>query len=338
MCRAHLLERRSLRAADILNPETAPLARDRSGIDGIFRQDRPWVAVMAATTLVELVWWAVACSLGIAPVIRLPAYLGLAFTALGVAVALRLATGRAATAAPWPVAVAGTILVALGASAFLPLKYAIPREIPFWLDRPAALAERSLFGADPWLLLDSIAARAAVPMDWLYAAWLPTQLLLLFVLILARPSREKSQALIAYALVWFVLGAVAAVLLSSAGPIFYDRLHGGVMFAGLQHTLQDRGVWLAIAESDRMWRSYSSGQPGMVAGMSAFPSIHVAISLWLVLTARTIAPRLVPLAGVYFVLIWFGSVQLGWHYASDGLVGVIGTLALWRLSAGFCRA
>ena len=38
---------------------------------------------------------------------------------------------------------------------------------------------------------------------------------------------------------------------SSAGPIFYDRLFGGTAFAALRETLQSRGAWVALAESDR---------------------------------------------------------------------------------------
>jgi hypothetical protein len=296
-------------------------------------EDRMWLLVMAATALAEVIWWATVWGLGIAPFIRLPIYFAVAFAALGVAAMLRLAMGQRLSASPWPAALAGTVLIAVGAAAFLPLKYAIPHEIPFWLDRPAALAERSLFGTDPWLLLDQIFGWWTVPMDWLYAAWLPTQLLFLFLLMLAAPSPMKSRALIAYPLIWFVLGAVGAVLLSSAGPIFYDRLYGGDSFAGLRQTLDARGAWLVSTESDAMWASYIGAKPGAVAGISAFPSMHVAISFWLVLAARSVAPRFAPLASVYFLLICVGSVQLGWHYASDGLVAVVGTLGLWRLSA-----
>ena len=295
-------------------------------------EERAWLLVMAAIALVELIWWAIAWGLGIAPLIRLPIYFVIAFAALGAAAVLRMAMGHRPSAAPLPAVVAGTVLIAVGAAAFLPLKYAIPHEIPFWLDRPAAFAERSLFGTDPWLLLDRLFGWWAVPLDWLYAAWLPTQLLMLFLLMLAAPSRVKSRALIAYALIWFVLGAIGAVLLSSAGPIFYDRLYGGNLFAGLRQTLDARGAWLVTAESDAMWASLVGAKPGMVAGISAFPSIHVAISFWLVLAARSLAPRFTPLAIVYFLLILIGSVQLGWHYASDGLVAVVGAVGLWRLA------
>jgi hypothetical protein len=50
------------------------------------------------------------------------------------------------------------------------------------------------------------------------------------------------------------------------------------------------------------------------------------------LTARTLAPRAVPLAAAYFAFIWIASVQLGWHYVSDGLIGVLCMAALWWLA------
>jgi hypothetical protein len=288
--------------------------------------------VLVAVTAVELLWWATIWLLGVAPVPYVATYVGLAFLGLGIAVALRLALGLPPSGAPWLAVLAGTVVAAIAASAFLPLKYAIPAEVPFWLDRPIVDAERWLFGADPWRLLDALLGWAVVPLDWLYGCWLPVQSVILFLLILSRPTPAKSRALIAYSLAWFILGAVAAVLLSSVGPIFYDRLYGGSAFAPLAETLRARGAWLAIGESDRMWAAFAGGDPGLVAGISAVPSIHVAISLWIFLMARTIVPRAALPAFFYFVLIWIGSVQLGWHYASDGLAGALGMLAVWQLA------
>jgi len=301
------------------------------------RPDAPWLLAMAVFAALELLWWILAWNHGIAPRPRLGTYLLFAGMALAVATLLRFAAG----ASPWATsptsAISATFLVAAAASLFLPLKYAIPHEVTFWLDRPLAAAERALFGIDPWLALDRAFGWAAVPMDWLYGAWLPVQSIILFLVILARPSPAKSRALIAYSAAWFLLGVAAAALFASAGPLFYDRLLGETQFAALGQTLHQRGVWIAIAESDGMWASFASGIPGPVAGISAVPSLHVAISLWIWLTARTMAPRAAPLAAVYFLLIWIGSVQLGWHYAADGLAGALGMLAIswlanWRLA------
>jgi len=125
---------------------------------------------------------------------------------------------------------------------------------------------------------------------------------------------------------------VAAMLLSSAGPLFYDRLYGGHAFQSLDSMLRARGGWVALAESDLMWAARADSDPGLVAGISAVPSVHVAMSLWIYLAAREIAPRAALPALLYFLLVWIGSVQLGWHYASDGLVGAVGMLAVWRLA------
>lgn len=287
---------------------------------------------MALCVSVELVWWLICWILGKAPAPLLGIYALLAAAGLLSALALRAALRWQGLRASSPAVVAGALLSALGASLFLPLKFAIPREIPFWLDQPLALAERRLFGSEPWLLLDHVLGWAAIPIDVIYAVWLPVQSLLLFVVILEPPSRKKSHALIAYSLTWFLLGVVAALILSSAGPLFYDRLFGGNRFFALHETLVDRHAWVALSESDGMWASLATGRPGLVAGISAVPSIHVAISLWMYLAARQLMPRAAPAALAYAALIWVGSVQLGWHYASDGLVGALGMAAIWGLS------
>lgn len=287
---------------------------------------------MALVTTLELGWWAIAWGLGAAPPVPLASYLLLAAAGLALAVALRLALRHGMPRTHWLGVTIGTMLTGIGASAFLPLKYAIPKLIPFWLDEPLAVAERHLFGADPWLLLDRILWWSTRSMDWIYGSWLPVQTLVLFSVMLARPSAAKSCALIAYAGAWFLLGVVAALLFASAGPLFYDGLFGGASFAGLDDVLRARGAAIALAESGAMWESWATGRPGIVAGMSALPSMHVAVSLWIFLAARTMAPRAAKPAFLYFLLVWLGSVQLGWHYASDGLAGALGMLAVWKMA------
>ena len=295
-------------------------------------QDGEWLVVLAVVTALELGWWALTWSIGATPAPWVTTYVLIAAAGVAAAGVMRFVAGRGAPPAHWLAVMLGTVLTGIGASAFLPLKYAIPKLMPFWLDGPLAVGERLLFGGDPWLLLDRVLGWATAPLDLLYGCWLPTQLLVMFSVMVARPSQAKSRALIAYTMAWFLLGVVAALLLASAGPIFYDRLFGGSNFAGLDETLRARGALIALAESDAMWNSWASGHPGFVAGMSAVPSIHVAVSLWIYLVARTMAPRAAKAAFLYFALIWLGSVQLGWHYVADGLAGALGMLAVWKLA------
>ena len=288
---------------------------------------------MASVTLAALACWAVSWNAGFAPLPLLGTYLALAFAGLGAAWALQRLSRPRSDPPAWPSIVIGTTLVGLAASLFLPLKYAIPQAIPFWLDAPLAAADRALFRADPWQILDHYFGWAAVPLDFIYGLWLPTQLLVMFTVMLAPSSPAKSRALVAYSLAWLLLGVVCATLFSSVGPIFHDRVFGGSEFAALSETLRARGAAIALVESDTMWFAFANGNPGLVAGISAFPSLHVAISLWIVLAARTMAPRLAALSLVYFALISLGSVQLGWHYVGDGIGGAIGMLAVWKLAA-----
>jgi PAP2 superfamily protein len=293
-------------------------------------EERGWLGVLAAVTAVELSFWAAEWLYGIAPPPLLGAYMALTSLAAGGAVLVRLALRLKPVGTSAAPALAAWVLIAIGASAFLPLKYAIPRLMPFWLDAPLASGERALFGADPWAILDHLMGWATRPLDWLYGSWLAVQSLSLFLIVLARPSPAKSRVLIAYSLAWLLLGVVAANLFASAGPVFYDRLFGGNFYHGLGETLRARGAWVALAESDAMWASFSTAQPGLASGMSAVPSLHVAISLWLFLAARAMAPRAALPALAYFVLIWVGSIQLGWHYAFDGLAGAAGMIAVWH--------
>ncbi|MEO6225769.1 MAG: phosphatase PAP2 family protein [Sphingomicrobium sp.] len=295
------------------------------------RGEERWLAVLAALTGAELAWWGVCWRDGIAPVPRIGTYLALSAAGLIAALALRVAFRPRTQRPAWIVLVIGTVLMALGGSLFLPLKYAIPQQVPFWLDAPIALAERQLFGTDPWRIADRLFGWALVPVDRIYGLWLPVQLLVLFSVMLLPASRAKSRALIAYSLAWFLLGLAAAVLCASVGPIFYDRLLGGHDFAALDAKLNGAEL-VARGEADAMWASFSTGKPGFVAGISAMPSLHVAVSVWIWLAARSLVPRLAPFALAYAIFIWIASVQLGWHYVSDGLAGALGMMAIWWLA------
>jgi membrane-associated phospholipid phosphatase len=57
--------------------------------------------------------------------------------------------------------------------------------------------------------------------------------------------------------------------------------------------------------------------------------------------------KLAPVAWAYFMLILMGSVFLGWHYALDGIAGLVIALVMYRLVSlnpksearlGFARA
>jgi len=53
---------------------------------------------------------------------------------------------------------------------------------------------------------------------------------------------------------------------------------------------------------------------------------------WIILSLLDHKSRATPFALLFALFIWGASVALGWHYASDGLAGILGAIACHRLS------
>jgi membrane-associated phospholipid phosphatase len=82
-----------------------------------------------------------------------------------------------------------------------------------------------------------------------------------------------------------------------------------------------------------LWEAYRQHQVAIGDGISAFPSLHVAITVLAAIAAWRVSRWLGIAAACYALLIWFGSIMLGWHYALDGEAAVLGTFVIW-LGAG----
>ena len=137
--------------------------------------------------------------------------------------------------------------------------------------------------------------------------------------------------LTALALTTAVVGTLLATLLSSAGPIFYDQILNDTRYADLLATLRQRAYnEHVLYYSNYLMESYKTGTPVLGAGISAMPSMHVAIAT---LNALYLA-RLNRWAGVagwsFAIFIVFGSVYTGWHYVEDGYVAMLVVILIWR--------
>ena len=72
---------------------------------------------------------------------------------------------------------------------------------------------------------------------------------------------------------------------------------------------------------DYLWDIYAAKRFGAGSGISAMPSMHVAMSTWTVIAFRSFAPRFAWVALTGWVVITALSIALGWHYACDGIAG-----------------
>lgn len=220
-------------------------------------------------------------------------------------------------------------------TAFSFLKSSIPGIVPFYADPALAEADRWLHGGvDPWVIAHRVGAN--LPVDSLLpvylSVWLVPAIFLAMIMAVSDSSAErKARFLVLYLFCWVVIGNVLAVAGSSVGPVFYDALLGGTRFADLHAALDQSGVAASRIGyvQERLWESYSSQGMAIGTGISAFPSVHVAIAtltaLYLYERSRWLAvPGL-----VFLVTILFLSVYTGYHYAIDGYVSIVLVTGAW---------
>lgn len=219
--------------------------------------------------------------------------------------------------------VAGVMLVTLQMAALSWLKVMIPLATSFWADPMLADLDKLLFGTDPWRLTHALVGNAGW-IDTAYITWTPVKLWGVLILILMPESARKSQAMLSYFMV-FSTGLLVAYLLPSAGPVFYELVGHGDRFAELPIN-----PWVHVTAS-YLWADYLAAGGSIGTGISAMPSMHVAIAAWMALVLGAYLPRLKIFGWAYFAVILFGSVHLGWHYLLDGLVAWLGVVLIWRL-------
>ena len=230
------------------------------------------------------------------------------------------------------------------ASGFTYLKSVIPLVQPFYLDPVLADWDRTLhFGIDPWRYLQPLLGYAPITyvIGFGYTLWF---LILQAVLVMQAGAsgnrKRRLQFLLTMALAWAVIGSLIATMMSSVGPCYFGLTYGGPdPFA--EQVAYLRGVASSVAETirlpftttvlqDMLWQSYATNDFGMVRGISAAPSMHIA-STWIIARLAWDMGRTARIAGCAFLgFIFIGSIHLGWHYAIDGYMSVVLAWLLWR--------
>jgi hypothetical protein len=216
-------------------------------------------------------------------------------------------------------------------------KKLIPQLVWYYADRPVALFERRLLGVDAWRITHAfIGPEATRAIDLIYGLWHLVNISLLCWMVLTRDRRFQIHAVLTYQLAWLVLGGAMAIAFASVGPCFYQEFTGDAQFAPLMAQLRavngPEGLHSLVAMKYLLENVHRDVLGG---GISAMPSLHVGIAVFAVLVAFRQSRRiwLRTSACLYLAVIYVGSVHLGWHYASDGVVGGVGVVIIW-LAAG----
>ncbi|MCZ6605286.1 MAG: phosphatase PAP2 family protein, partial [Alphaproteobacteria bacterium] len=230
-------------------------------------------------------------------------------------------------------------------SVFTSMKVLIPAVQPFRWDAAFADWDRILhFGVDPWRLTHAVfgADLATSGVNALYNLWFFVLFLTVFWQAFAATDRVgRMRFFVSFVLCWAVIGNLAATFLSSAGPVYFDRvteLTGsfGELMAALEATAETNRVW-ALEVQEMLWAGYSNAEVGLGGGISAMPSLHVAMAVLFVFIAARRNRLLAWGFGIYAAAIMIGSVHLAWHYAIDGYLGALMAWGIWWLSGYLVR-
>lgn len=226
-------------------------------------------------------------------------------------------------------------------SLFTSAKSMVPLIHPFDMDPLLAAADRFIhFGRQPWEWLMPVIgfALATSIVSFTYKTWFFAKFIVCIwqAFSLKRP-RLREQFFLTFLFSWIVNGTILAILLSSAGPCYYGDVYPQLEnpYAGLMaylRTAHESYPVFDFGAMEYLWTVYSQHRATMFSGISAMPSMHVAVAFLFALLGWRVSRFMGIAFTAYLAMIMIGSVHIGWHYAVDGYVSILVTWGLWVLA------
>lgn len=237
---------------------------------------------------------------------------------------------------------AGIALFVLGTvfmfDVFGAVKEAIPELGAYVWDAPLARLDSALHGGrDPWRWSHAVPFGGPLTrfIDRVYVSWYGVLILCILLAATWAPLRLRARFFVALVLSCALAGSLLATVLASGGPVYFAEFTGDAdRFRPLLQALEGtraRDGQLAL------WEAFATRSEKLYGGISAMPSMHVALSALVAMAAWAWNGWLGVVAAIYGALILVGSVHLGWHYAVDGYVGILAATVIW-MAAGFLVA
>lgn len=240
----------------------------------------------------------------------------------------------------WPILAVSVLFFPV----FSSMKSAISLFNRFSWDETFIAMDRAIHGNDPWQLLQPFLGYPIITslLSVTYHAWIfliYTGTVYFAMYVTDRNLRARYFA--ASFGIWSINGVLLAILFSSVGPCFVGPLLGNDHFAGLMAYLNEANetypvMVLPVQQILLDWQIY--GEHGLGRGITAMPSMHVALAFLFYLAIRRVSRKLGMFFLGFFVIIMIGSVHLAYHYAVDGYVSIAVTGLIWYASGKIFKA
>ncbi len=223
-------------------------------------------------------------------------------------------------------------------------KTVIPQLVPFaWDERFMALDHVLHGGHHPWEILQAIIGfpSATLVIDGLYVGWFALNFAVLLWMAVSARRFLRARFLLSYLLVYILIGTVAATAFSSVGPVYYGQIVGSpdpyLPLLDYLRKVGETNLLFVLSIQDTLWSVFQGSATSAASGISAMPSVHVAISVLFVFLGFSVH-RLAGWGFLLFALaIFVGSIHLAWHYAVDGYAAALGTGLIWWGVGRFLR-
>lgn len=233
----------------------------------------------------------------------------------------------------WPIS---TLIILI--PSFNVFKQTILSERGFTTDPLLEELDFLIFGKNPGLILHEFIGNqnTTIYIDNLNNSWFIPMILSIFLVAFSNSQKLRIRYVSGYIFVWIFIGSIMAYLLPSAGPCFYidfiDPNHNGYaqLMSYLHSHHNDSTPIKAIAYQQYLASVFGKPIVTIGAGISAMPSVHVALATLFALGSYYYNRYLGILMVIYALLIWIGSIYLGWHYFVDGLVSFILVILFWK--------
>lgn len=227
---------------------------------------------------------------------------------------------------------------------FSAMKSAIPLFTDYAWDQSFINLDVALHGQDPWRILQSVLGYplatsliSAAYHFWILLVYAGT----IYFAIYVDDRQLRVRYFAACFGIWTVCGVLLATLFASVGPCFLEPMMGNSHFADQMTYLNaanERYPVMVIEVQQTLIEWHEKGSHGLGRGISAMPSMHVALSFLFFLAIRQVSRILGNIFLVFFVIILVGSVHLAYHYAVDGYVSIVVTGMIWVLSGFMFRS